>query len=291
MGAGCFNSPDYPSFSLSTEKKEGLDVYYNRYGIIHSHSLNFFSCPICSHYFNEEEKKKLKPIFDSLADFNPDKFSKLNEEYNDLIKSKDINIFPKLQSIGKKFENANNVIEKHKYLKYTCCADNNKKCYLKLWNYHIPKLIVDENLDQRYHYDIWKNNGEIKKILNDRRRSDISQEEIIEQIMEEWEQEKLDNSEFTYEDLQYFARSQVNCIPYFNGSPSQLTTVFNYVTYSHNLNYVEKKLFKKIVASYAGSNNDEITFMNMEQNQVKMTTEENRDLLKFIQNYEAKLGL
>lgn len=109
--------------------------------------------------------------------------------------------------------------------------------------------------------------------------------------MEEWEQEKLDNSEFTYEDLQYFARSQVNCIPYFNGSPSQLTTVFNYVTYSHNLNYVEKKLFKKIVASYAGSDNDEITFMNMEQNQVKMTTEENRDLLKFIQNYEAKLGL
>ena len=109
--------------------------------------------------------------------------------------------------------------------------------------------------------------------------------------MEEWEQEKLDNSAFTYEDLQYFARSQVNCIPYFNGSPSQLTTVFNYVTYSHNLNYVEKKLFKKIVASYAGSNNDEITFMNMEQNQVKMTTEENRDLLKFIQNYEAKLGL
>lgn len=101
MGAGCFNSPDYPSFSLSTEKKEGLDVYYNRYGIIHSHSLNFFSCPICSHYFNEEEKKKLKPIFDSLADFNPDKFSKLNEEYNDLIKSKDINIFPKLESIEK----------------------------------------------------------------------------------------------------------------------------------------------------------------------------------------------
>ena len=213
----------------------------------------------------------------------------MNEQYNNLIKSKEINIFPKLESIGKKFENSKNVIEKHKYLKYTCSADNNKKCYLKLWNYDIPKLIVDKNLDQRYHYDIWKNNTEIKKILYDKRYSDIQQKKIIEQIMKEWEQKKLDNSRFTYEDLQYFARSQVNCIPYFNGSPSQLTTVFNYAAYSHNLNYVEKKLFKEIVASYARSENDKRTFMYMEQNQVKMTTEDNRDLIEFLNNYEANL--
>lgn len=164
-----------------------------------------------------------------------------------LIKSKEINIFPKLESIGKQFENAQNVIEKYKYLKYTCSADNNKTCYLKLWNYQIPKLIVDENLDQRYHYDIWKNNGEIQKILYDKRYSDIQQEKIIERIMGEWEQEQLDNSKYTYEDLQYFARSQVNCIPYFNGSPSQLTTVFNYAAYSHDLNYAEKNYSKKLL--------------------------------------------
>lgn len=83
MGSGCFNSPDYPSFSLSTEKKEGLDVYDNRFGIIYINSLDSFGCPICSHYFNKEEKKKFKPIFYSLASANPGNFLKLNEEYND----------------------------------------------------------------------------------------------------------------------------------------------------------------------------------------------------------------
>jgi ABC-type multidrug transport system fused ATPase/permease subunit len=68
-------------------------------------------------------------------------------------------------------------------------------------------------------------------------------------------------------------------------------TVFNYAAYSHNLNYVEKKLFKEIVASYAGSENDKRTFMYMEENQVKMTSEDNRDFINFINNYEAKLNL
>jgi hypothetical protein len=54
---------------------------------------------------------------------------------------------------------------------------------------------------------------------------------------------------------------------------------------------VEKKLFKEIVASYAGSENDKRTFMYMEENQVKMTSEDNRDFINFINNYEAKLNL
>jgi hypothetical protein len=232
----------------------------------------------------------LKPIFDSFINVNPSVSFQWNKNYNDLIKSQEIDIFPQLEIIGKKFENDRKVIEKYQYIKYTCSTDN-KQCYLKLYTGKIPKLTVDENLDQRYHYDIWKNNEEIKKILYNIRYSDIYQQKLCEEIKEEWELEKLNNSKYTPDDLEYFARSQVNCIPYFVGSPSQLTTVFNYAAYSHNLNYVEKKLFKEIVASYAGSENDKRTFMYMEENQVKMTSEDNRDFINFINNYEAKLNL
>jgi len=290
MGIGCCNNTlDYPSFVLSTEKKEGLDVYSNRYFIIYKNSLNYFGCPFCSQYFNEEEKEKLKPIFDSFVNVNPTVYKELNDEYNNLIKSQEIDIFPQLESIGKQFEQGKYIIEKYQYLKYTCISDNNKQCYLKLYTGNIPKIIVDKDLDQRYQYDNWKNNEEIKKDLYDMRDSEIYQQELCEKIKEEWELEQINKSKFTHKDLEYFARSQVNCIPYFVGSPSQLTTVFNYVSYSHDLNYAEKKLLKEIVASYAGSGNDRRTFMYMEENEVKMTSKDNKDFLNFLNDYEAKL--
>ena len=290
MGIGCCNNTlDYPSFVLSTEKKEGLDVYSNRYFIIYKNSLNYFGCPFCSQYFNEEEKEKLKPIFNLFVNVNPNVYKELNDEYNNLIKSQEIDIFPQLESIGKQFEQGKYIIEKYQYLKYTCISDNNKQCYLKLYTGNIPKIIVDKDLDQRYQYDNWKNNEEIKKDLYDMRDSEIYQQELCEKIKEEWELEQINKSKFTHKDLEYFARSQVNCIPYFVGSPSQLTTVFNYVSYSHDLNYAEKKLLKEIVASYAGSGNDRRTFMYMEENEVKMTSKDNKDFLNFLNDYEAKL--
>ena len=283
MGIGCYNKLDNSCFHLESDKKEGLDVYSYSYGRLNSKSLEHFNCPFCFEYFNNEEKEKFKPIIDSLVSVND--FYYLNKQYNSIIESNEVDIFPELESIRRQFENYKNIIEKYGYIKYKCRLDNNKKCYLKLYD-EVPKLIVEKHLDQRYHYDIWKKDEQIKKKLYNIRYKKKIYAKLFDVYLEVWEDEKLKNSENIAEKLQYFAESQINAIPNFIGDSNQLTTVFNYASNIHGLNYPEKKILKEIVAGYACSEKDKETFMYMKQNEVTMTDEEKKDLNKFIQNCE-----
>ena len=143
-------------------KKDEIDVYeYESENEFGSFLLNgpYFVCPLCNQRFSQSEMKEIEKI--RFHDYYSTLF-----KYIDTINRNEIDIFEKLEKLAKQIEKEksfiNNPFYKHK------CIPNNTEYYIKLYIYPYSDLnlyLKKKDLDERYHYDIWRKDPKIKNSL------------------------------------------------------------------------------------------------------------------------------
>ena len=166
------------------KKKYGLDIYeydnINEYYKFLKEGTVFY-CPLCWKKLPESEQNK---IFEKrISNYENNVTS-----YYSIVNSEKIDIFNELYELASKIEEnlkkAENLFYKHK------CIKTNTEIYIKL--YMPPYQIVkkEELGDQRYHYDIWRNDVSIKNQLLQKRRREEEERERQREIKRKEEAER-----------------------------------------------------------------------------------------------------
>ena len=146
------------------KKKYGLDIYeydnINEFNKFLKEGTVFY-CPLCWKRLPESEQKKIFENRISNYEFNVTR-------YYSIVDSETIDIFNELYELASKIEEnakkAENLFYKHK------CVQTNTEIYIKLYMPPYQKVKKEELRDQRYHYDIWRNNVSIKNQLLQKRK-------------------------------------------------------------------------------------------------------------------------
>ena len=166
------------------KKKDGLDIYeydnINEYNKFLQEGTVFY-CPLCWKRLPESEQKKIFEKRISNYEFNVTR-------YYSIVDSEKIDIFNELYELASKIEEnakkAENLFYKHK------CVQTNTEIYIKLYMPPYQKVKKEELRDQRYHYDIWRNNVSIKNQLLQKRKEEEEERERQREIRRREEEER-----------------------------------------------------------------------------------------------------
>jgi len=168
---GCFGActnddvPDqtYDFLVKQKELKDGLELYKPRFQIDNIYKLK---CPLCKCNFSEEEKNKLRDIFNK---GNEMKLLALIGDYNrELDIVNEIDNIEKLETIYNKIEEMAKIVEANRFYKHTCtkndickrtanqdvyidlCLDSPKDTIAKGMKIDFNRLKTDENYKNNY---------------------------------------------------------------------------------------------------------------------------------------------
>lgn len=209
-----------------------------------------------------------------------------SEKYNEIIRSKTIDIFDSLSKIAEEFEEIKKNFNSNKptgLFKYHC-RQKNVDIYIKTLKElkTCPILKIDSDLDKRYHYNFWLNNEKNKQILIELReeRNHIEKEKY--NYIDEWKLIQAKKCTVNYNDLNKYMNSQIKS-SIDSGSLSETRLKDIWVKTINDFGgfdkvcYHYRKSLMEYAASYISGENNRILMINF----VNLTDKENKELISF----------
>ena len=192
----------------SGNKYDGIDLYKYESDKEYQKFIfpgPYFICPLCNQRFSKSEMKELEKI--RLHDY----YTTVHN-YISIINSSKIDIFEELEKYAIKIEYEKKIFE-NPYYKHKCIP-NNTEYYIKLYNYPYPDLkksLKRLNLDERYHYDIWRKDSRIKEALYSIRYKDLHYDynQMIDDIARQKKEEKSEISSGYFRGKKLYGRVKV----------------------------------------------------------------------------------
>ena len=167
--AGCFRINYYTKLE---EEKDGLNIYKltNADGLRKSYGeFRGFECPLC---YNLEKRKE---IIDQYKEWQKKGYQGLSECYSNYdynVKREDYaDVFEFLEEFYKEIQDIKANYDENCYFKYTC-PEKKTQIYI-LFEEHSKEQINALNFkfkDERYQYERWKNDENLKKTLLEERK-------------------------------------------------------------------------------------------------------------------------
>ena len=154
------------------EKKDGLCVYKlkNEDGIKKDYEgFRGFRCPLCNDYESGEEIKKQ---YEESQKRGFPRLSKCYSDYNYNVQREDCaDVFEALEKIYKEIQDIKANYDENCYFKFFC-SKKNTEIYIIFESHPKEKInsLQFKFKDQRYQYEKWKNDENLKKSLLDERK-------------------------------------------------------------------------------------------------------------------------